>query len=42
MRIDRAKLLAKRHPESAHLLELYIQIAVLRDDVGEVFLRGNI
>ncbi len=30
----RAKLLAKKYPESAHLLELYIQITLLQDDIA--------
>jgi FdhE protein len=34
IKIDRAKLLAKKYQESAHLLELYVQLAVLQDDVA--------
>ncbi len=30
----RAKLLARKYPESAHLLELYIQITLLQDDIA--------
>jgi formate dehydrogenase accessory protein FdhE len=30
----RAKLLAKKYPESAHLLELYIQVTLLQDDIA--------
>lgn len=30
----RAKLLARKHPESAHLLELYIQLTLLQDDIA--------
>jgi len=33
----RAKLLAKKYPESAHLLELYIQITLLQDDIAAEF-----
>ncbi len=30
----RAKLLARKYPESAHLLEFYIQITLLQDDIA--------
>src|SRR5579862_3999558 len=30
----RATLLARKYPESAHLLELYIQITLLQDDIA--------
>jgi FdhE protein len=30
----RAKLLARKYPESAHLLEFYVQITLLQDDVA--------
>jgi predicted RNA-binding Zn-ribbon protein involved in translation (DUF1610 family) len=30
----RAKLLARKYPESAHLLELYIQLTLLQDDIA--------
>ena len=33
----RAKLLAKKYPESAHLLELYRQITLLQDDIAAEF-----
>jgi formate dehydrogenase accessory protein FdhE len=35
----RARLLAKKYPESAHLLELYIQITHLQDDIAADVLR---
>lgn len=34
MRIDRAKLLARKYPESAHLLELYTQLTILQNDIA--------
>jgi FdhE protein len=34
MRIDRAKLLARKYPESAHLLELYARLTLLQDDIA--------
>jgi FdhE protein len=34
IRIDRAKLLARKYPESAHLLELYTQLTLLQDDIA--------
>ncbi|HTB11253.1 MAG TPA: formate dehydrogenase accessory protein FdhE [Bryobacteraceae bacterium] len=33
----RAKLLSKKYPESAHLLEFYIQITELQDDIAADF-----
>ena len=33
MRIDRAKLLARKYPESANLLDLYSQLTLLQDDI---------
>ena len=34
IRIDRAKLLTRKYAESAHLLELYIQLTLLQDDIA--------
>jgi FdhE protein len=34
IKIDRAKLLARKYPESAHLLELYIQLTLLQDHIA--------
>jgi FdhE protein len=34
IRIDRAKLLARKYTESTHLLELYIQLTLLQDDIA--------
>jgi len=34
IRIDRAKLLARKYPESAHLLELFIQVTLLQDEIA--------
>src|SRR5258708_30513123 len=34
IRIDRAKLLVTKYPESAHLLEFYIQLSVMQEDIA--------
>lgn len=34
LKIDRARLLARRFPESAHLLEFYIQLTLLQEEIG--------
>jgi|HubBroStandDraft_1064217.scaffolds.fasta_scaffold78480_1 FdhE protein len=34
IRIDRAQLLVRKYAESAHLLELYIQLTLLQDDIA--------
>ncbi len=34
IKIERARLLARRFPETAHLLELYIQIALIQEEIA--------